>query len=38
MDPDANPIGLGLLGTFGSLIGMAMSAIGLLLTLFRRVR
>jgi len=38
MDPEANPIGLGLLAIGGSLVGMAVLAVGLLLVLFRGTR
>ena len=38
MDPEANPIGLGLLAIGGSLVCMAISAVGLLLALFRGTR
>jgi hypothetical protein len=36
LDPSSNPIGLGLLGLAGSLLGAILLPIGLLVSLFRR--
>jgi hypothetical protein len=38
MDPESNPIGLGLLALAGSLVGAVLIAIGMLVALFHLAR